>query len=142
VKCFGQPAWMPLGLEMESLVVGTQAECRVGSASSGEQVVRARNYSLMSYDIGITSACLSTRLYYPHAMQGSSDERVWKTTFTVPFSLDEGGLTAAESQELAKIKDSASAADQNIAINLTAAARRATGQYVLPEFIIQVDVTK
>lgn len=141
MKCFGQPEWMPIGLEVESLVVGSQAECRVGGASSGEQVVRARNYSLITYEIGIKSACLSKHLYYPNLMQASPEGKVWKKTFTVPFSLEQGGRTASESEELARVKDGTPAVDQNIAVNVTAAEIGATGQYVLPEFIIQVDVT-
>jgi hypothetical protein len=140
VKCFGQPVWVPLGLEVESLVVGGQAECRIGGAGPGEQVVR--NYSLRSYEIGVRSECLSTRLHYPGLMQASVEGKVWECTITVPFGSDQGGRVAGESQVIAKLKDVIPATDQNISIDLTAAARGATGRYVLPEFIIQVDVTE
>jgi hypothetical protein len=142
VKCLGRPAWVPIGLEIESLVVGGPAECRVSDMSPGEQLIRVHNYSLMSYDIGFVSECLSTRLHYPDLMEAAPEGRVWRNTLTAPFGLEQGGRSASDDQKLAKIKDVASAADQNIAINLTAAARGSSGNYVMPEFMIQVDVAE
>jgi hypothetical protein len=130
------------GLELESLVVGGQAECCVSEAFSGTQTIRVRNYSLKSYNIGITSECQSPRLYYPNLLQASPEGKVWNDTLVVPFSLDRGGRSASESQELATLKDVNPAADQNVAIILTAAARGMSGNYALPEFMIQVDVTE
>jgi hypothetical protein len=142
VKCAGKPNWTPPGLEVESVVVGVETECQVGGTSPGEQVIRARNYSLMSYDISIQSKCMSSRIHYLEQMEASPEGKVWEGSFTVPFSLDHEGRRASESQELAKVKDSPSAENQNISINLTAAPRGATGKYYLPEFIIQVDVAE
>ena len=131
-----------MGLELESLVVGGQAECRIGGESPGEQVVRVHNYSLRSYDIRVRSECLSTRLHYPSLMQASAEGKVWECAITVPFGSDQGGRLASDAQDIARLKDVTPAADQNISINLTAASRGATGKYVLPEFIIQVDVAE
>jgi hypothetical protein len=142
MKCLGQPAWIPPGIELESLVVGGTAECCVDGGSAARQLVRVRNYSLKSYNIDVTSKCQTTRLYYPDLMQASPEGKVWQERFSVPFSLDEGGRSGSTSQELAKKKDARAATDQNISINLKAAARGTTGEYTLPEFMIQVDVAQ
>lgn len=104
------------------------------------QVIRVRNYALMSYNIGIKSECLTTRLYYANLMQQSPEGTVWQATLPVPFTLDQGGRSAHAEEELAKVKDSSPATDQSISIALTASERGARGKYVLPEFMIQVDV--
>jgi hypothetical protein len=141
MKCLGQPNWMPPGLELDSLVVGGPGECQVNSTSPGStQVVRAHNYSLKSYNIQISSQCQSARLYYPNLMEASPEGKLWQGSFTVPFTLENGGRSASASEELAKVKDLPPAVDQSISVELTAAERGTAGEYVLPEFMIQVDV--